>query len=55
MHFAGMMTSKVANVKETMARLGHKSVKAAGLSASVVQRSRDTEIAEALSELTTSA
>lgn len=52
-HFAGTQTARVANLAETMSRLGHKTVKASLIYQSVIS-GRDAEIAAALSELATS-
>lgn len=49
-HYAGTMTSRVGNLRETMARLGHSTVKAALIYQQEVT-GRDAEIAAALSEL----
>jgi integrase len=51
-HFAGTMASRVGNLRETMARLGHSTVKAALVYQGEVS-GRDAEIAAALSELAT--
>ena len=51
-HFAGTMASRVGNLRETMARLGHTTVKAAMVYQNEVT-GRDAEIAAALSELAT--
>jgi integrase len=50
-HFAGTQTARVANLVETMGRLGHSTVKASLIYQGVVS-GRDAEIAEALSNLT---
>jgi integrase len=49
-HFSGTMTARVGNLAESMARLGHSTVKASLLYQQVVL-GRDAEIAAALSEL----
>lgn len=49
-HFAGTQTARVGNLKETMDRLGHSTVKASLTYQSVVS-GRDYEVAEALSKL----
>lgn len=49
-HFAGTQTARVATLAETMARLGHRTVKASLIYQNVVS-GRDAEIAAALSEL----
>jgi integrase len=49
-HFSGTMTAKVANLRETMNRMGHSTVKAALVYQGEVS-GRDAEIAEALSAL----
>jgi integrase len=49
-HFAGTQTARVASLPETMARLGHRTVKASLIYQSVVS-GRDAEVAAALSEL----
>lgn len=51
-HFAGTMASRVGNLRETMARLGHSTVKAALVYQGEVS-GRDAEIAAALSTLAT--
>src|SRR6185295_4081558 len=51
-HFAGTQTARVANLKETMDRLGHSTVKAS-LGYQAVVSGRDAEVAEALSKLAT--
>lgn len=51
-HFSGTMTARVGNLAESMARLGHSTVKASLLYQQVVS-GRDAEIAAALSELAT--
>jgi hypothetical protein len=52
-HFAGTQTARVGNLVETMARLGHFTVKA-GLTYQQTVNGRDVEVAEALSALATS-
>lgn len=49
-HFAGTMAARVGNLPETMARLGHSTVKASLIYQGLVS-GRDAEIAAALSEL----
>jgi hypothetical protein len=49
-HFAGTQTARVATLPETMARLGHRTVKASLIYQQVVS-GRDAEIAAKLSEL----
>jgi len=49
-HFAGTQTARVANLVETMGRLGHSTVAASLLYQQRVS-GRDVEIAEALSRL----
>jgi integrase len=49
-HFAGTMTARVGNLAESMARLGHSTVRASLLYQQVVS-GRDAEIAAALSAL----
>ncbi len=49
-HFAGAQTARVGNLTESMARLGHSTVRASLICQSVVS-GRDAEIAAALSEL----
>lgn len=49
-HFAGTQTARVANLVETMARLGHRTPKAS-LIYQQVASGRDAEVAEALSKL----
>ena len=49
-HFAGTMAARVANLPETMARLGHSTVRASLLYQNVVS-GRDAEVAAALSVL----
>ena len=49
-HFAGTQVARVGNLAESMARLGHSTVKASLLYQQVVS-GRDAEIAAALSEL----
>ncbi|PND54351.1 integrase [Mycobacterium sp. ENV421] len=49
-HFAGTMTARVGNLRETMARLGHSTVKASLIYQQQVT-GRDAEVAAALSEL----
>lgn len=51
-HFAGTQTARVANLKETMDRLGHSTVKASLIYQQAVD-GRDHEIAAALSKLAT--
>ena len=51
-HFAGTQVARVGNLTESMARLGHSTVKASLIYQSVVS-GRDAEIAAALSELAT--
>jgi integrase len=51
-HFAGTQVARVGNLAETMARLGHSTVKASLLYQQVVS-GRDAEIAAALSVLAT--
>jgi integrase len=51
-HFAGTQVARVGNLPESMARLGHSTVKASLIYQSVVS-GRDAEIAAALSELAT--
>ncbi|MGO9155676.1 tyrosine-type recombinase/integrase [Mycobacterium sp.] len=51
-HFAGTQTARVGNLTESMARLGHSTVKASLLYQQVVS-GRDAEMAAALSELAT--
>ncbi|OBI12345.1 integrase [Mycobacterium sp. E2462] len=52
-HFAGTQTARVGNLVETMARLGHSTVKASLIYQQIVS-GRDAEVAEALSALATS-
>ena len=52
-HFAGTQTARVGNLVETMARLGHSTVKA-NLTYQQMVNGRDVEVAEALSALATS-
>ncbi|WP_036429045.1 site-specific integrase [Mycobacterium sp. H4Y] len=52
-HFAGHQTARVANLPETMARLGHSTAKASLIYQGAVD-GRDGEIAEALSALASS-
>jgi integrase len=49
-HFAGTMTARVANLPETMSRLGHSTHKASLIYQTAVS-TRDVEIADALSAL----
>jgi integrase len=49
-HFSGTQTARVANLVETMARLGHSTAKASLMYQQAVS-GRDVEIAEALSKL----
>lgn len=49
-HFAGTATARVASLRETMSRLGHKTVEASLVYQSIA-RGRDAEVAEALSDL----
>lgn len=49
-HFAGTMTARVANLTETMGRLGHSTVRASLIYQGIVS-GRDAEVAAALSEL----
>lgn len=49
-HFAGSQTARVGNLVETMARLGHSTVRASLVYQQMVN-GRDVEVAEALSEL----
>ena len=49
-HFTGSQTARVADLTETMARLGHSTVKASLIYQQVVN-GRDREVAAALSEL----
>jgi integrase len=49
-HFAGTMAARVGNLPETMARLGHSTVRASLLYQNIVS-GRDAEVAAALSEL----
>lgn len=51
-HFAGTSTARVANLRETMDRLGHKTVRASLIYQAIAQ-GRDAEVAEALSKLAT--
>lgn len=53
-HFAGTQTARVANLKETMDRLGHSTVKASLIYQQAVD-GRDHEVAAALSKLATGA
>ncbi|WP_204806739.1 tyrosine-type recombinase/integrase [Mycobacterium riyadhense] len=52
-HFAGTQTARVANLKETMDRLGHSTVKASLIYQKAVD-GRDHEVAAALSKLAVS-
>lgn len=49
-HFAGTQTARVGNLKETMGRLGHKTVDASLIYQSIAS-GRDAEVAEGLSKL----
>ncbi|KLO42374.1 integrase [Mycobacterium nebraskense] len=49
-HFAGTQTARVANLSESMARLGHSTVRASLIYQGLVS-GRDAEVAAALSEL----
>ncbi|HSS22902.1 MAG TPA: site-specific integrase, partial [Mycobacterium sp.] len=49
-HFAGTQTARVANLTETMGRLGHSTVRASLIYQGIVS-GRDAEVAAALSEL----
>ena len=51
-HFAGTQIARVANLPESMARLGHSTVRASLIYQQVVS-GRDAEVAAALSELAT--
>lgn len=51
-HFAGTQTARVANLVETMGRLGHSTVQASLIYQQIVS-GRDAEVAEALSKLAT--
>jgi integrase len=51
-HYAGTQAARVGNLAETMARLGHSTVKASLLYQSIVN-GRDAEVAAALSDLAT--
>ena len=53
-HFAGTQAARVGNLVETMARLGHSTVKASLIYQGIVS-GRDAEVAAALSELATQA